>query len=175
MSQPGDPFQPPPPGYGVPDSAPPAYSAPPIQYHGYSGPPAMVAPVAPPDRSPWLSIVASAAAFLLLVSAIMTVLFVTRNVAYQEHKRTAQTLDSENRKLREDLKKAETERDLAKRDLGGAQGQADELTRQKQVISNCLNLLAEAGTAARNGDQPTSDAKSKEAEPICQEAFRYLN
>jgi hypothetical protein len=174
MSQPGDPFQPPPPpGHGAPDSAPPAYSAPPMQYYGYTGPPTMPAPVVPPPRrAPWLPIVASAAAFFLLVSAIMTVLFITRNSAYNQHKRIAA---EQQQTLQDDLKKVEAERDAAKRDLGGAQGQADELTRQKQVISNCLNLLAEAGAAARNGDQATSDAKAKEADPICQEAFRYLN
>jgi outer membrane murein-binding lipoprotein Lpp len=143
----------------------------------------MIGPaMAPPRRTPWTPILAAVAAFLLLTSVIMGVLFITRNSGYNQQKRTAterqhtiDSLNSDAQKLRDDLKKAEAERDAAKRDLGGAQGQADELTRQKQIISHCLNLLAEAGTAARNGDQATSAAKTKEADPICQEAFRYLN
>jgi hypothetical protein len=78
-------------------------------------------------------------------------------------------------KLKNDVKRVEGERDAAKRDLGGAQGQADELKRQKQVISNCISLLGQAGDLTRRGDTAGAAAKEKQAEPICAEAGKYLD
>jgi outer membrane murein-binding lipoprotein Lpp len=186
-----------PPVSSPPTSGSPTYTAqlagPPA---GAPGGPPMMAPMSGPPgaptsgfgagpparRSPVMAIAASAAVFFLLATAVLTVLYITRNGDYNEQKRTVaqrdqniQSLSAEVDKLKNDLKRVETERDTAKRDLGGAQGQADELKRQKQVISRCINLLGEAGAAARRGDSATADAKSKEADQVCPEAFRYLD
>jgi hypothetical protein len=129
-----------------------------------------------------MPIFAGLAVLFLLATAVLTVLYVTRNGDYNDQKRTVaqrdqsiQGLNGDVERLKNDLKRAETERDNARRDLGGAQGQADELKRQKAVISKCLNLLGEATAAARRGDSATAAAKEKEADPVCDEAARYLD
>jgi outer membrane murein-binding lipoprotein Lpp len=129
-----------------------------------------------------MAIFASLMVFFLLVTAVLTVLFVTKTGDYNEQKKTAtqrqQTIDTLNadvERLKNDVKRVEGERDAAKRDLGGAQGQADELKRQKQVISNCLTLAAEAADAADAGNAALAQQKRNEARPVCEEAGRYLD
>jgi septal ring factor EnvC (AmiA/AmiB activator) len=110
------------------------------------------------------------------------VLYVTKNGDYNDAKKTVaardetiKTQNDEKTKLQADLKSAQQDLENTKRDLGGAQGQADELKRQKQVISKCISLLGEAGQARAKGDTATADAKEKEADPVCDEAGRYLD
>jgi len=179
-----------------PPMAGPQMSAPPMSGPQMSGPP-MSGPGGPPmsgapvggfgaapaaRRSPTTAILASVAVLFLLATAVLTVLYITRNGDYNEQKRTVaqrdqniQDLNRDVERLKNDLKRVEGERDVAKRDLGGSEAQAAELKRQRSVISRCLTLLGQSGEAARKGDAATADAKSKEAKPVCDEAFTYLD
>jgi outer membrane murein-binding lipoprotein Lpp len=170
-------------------------SAPPSSGMPYSGPPMAVQPVSGPvagaplgpsqpgqRKSPATAIFASLMVLFLLATAVLAVLYGTRTGDYNDEKKTVAARDTEItglkadvEKLKADVKRVEGERDTAKRDLGGAQGQADELKRQKQVISNCINLLVEAGQAESAGNAALAQQKNAEADKVCDEAFRYLD
>jgi hypothetical protein len=140
-------------------------------------------PTAPPARrSPAMAIFASLMVVFLLATAVLTVLYFTKNNDYNEQRRTAaerqeniNTLTTDLNKAKDDLKKAQDELANTKRDLGGAQGQADELKRQKGVISQCIRLLAEASDAAEAGNAALATQKQAEAAPICDQAGKYLD
>ena len=198
-----------PPAPGQPFSSPPApnqpYSSPPAGYGpepapSFSGPgygndpyaaglpptsgPALgpgMGPV-PPSGQPKNKLVPIFAALMvvfLLATAVVTVLYITKNGDYNDYKKAANTkeqqLSGDLKKTQDDLKKAQEDLASTKRDLGGAQDQADELKRQKQVISNCIRLLVEAGDAAEAGNAALAQQKSAEATPVCNEADRYLD
>jgi F0F1-type ATP synthase membrane subunit b/b' len=190
---PGQPFSSPPaaqpysspPGYG-PEPAPSfsgpgfgndpyAPGLPPASGPGYPGGPT------PPGqpKNKMVPIFASLTVLFLLLAAVFGVLFVTKNGDYNDTKKAAQTkeqqLSGDLKKTQDDLKKAQDELASTKRDLGGAQDQADELKRQKQVISNCIKLLVEAGEASRAGNAALAQQKQTEAAPVCNEADRYLD
>ena len=57
----------------------------------------------------------------------------------------------------------------------GTQNQLDEVTKEKQVIGNCLTLLSEAIVAANSGDAATAKSKADAAQAPCDEAQKYLN
>ena len=162
--------------YGPNMTAPISGAAPPI-----SGPGAPTGP-APARRSPATAIFASLMVVFLLATAILTVLFVTKNGDYNDQKKVSAQrqeningLQSDLDKTKADLQKAQDDLAATKRDLGGAQGQADELKRQKAVISKCINLLVEASRAAAAGNAALANAKEAEAQPVCAEADRYLD
>lgn len=170
------------PAFGGPPMSGPAFGGPPMSGPAFGGPGAPGAAPRRGRRGPATAILGSLAVLFLLATAVLAVLFLGKSGDYDEQKRTAtqrqETIDTLNKdvsKLKDDVKRIEGERDNAKRDLGGAQGQADELKRQKQVISRCLTLAAEVGDAAEKGDNAAFQAKRKEAEPVCAEADKYLD
>jgi hypothetical protein len=137
---------------------------------------------APARRGPAMPIFASLAVVFLLATAILAVLFVTKSGDYNDQKKVAtqrqeniNALQADLDKTKADLQKAQDDLAATKRDLGGAQGQADELKRQKAVISRCINLLFEAGQADAAGNSGLASAKRAEAQPVCNEADKYLD
>jgi hypothetical protein len=115
----------------------------------------------------------------LLATAVVAVLNITKSGDYNDSKDAAAAkeaqLSGDLKKTQDDLKKAQDDLAASKRDLTGAQGQADELKRQKSVISQCIRLLVEAGQASTAGNAALAAQKQAEAEPICNEADRYLD
>jgi septal ring factor EnvC (AmiA/AmiB activator) len=115
----------------------------------------------------------------LLLAGVMTTMLVLKNGDY--NKTVAQrdvTISNQNTqidRLKGDLQQTKDDLDKTRTDLGGSQKQADELKRQKQVISNCITLLGEASDANRRGDTTTANAKLTEAKPVCDEAGKYLD
>lgn len=191
-----------PPGYGPDPASTAPYSSPPGAGYGYdpnaaglpptsgaygpsmptSGPVgAFGAPTPPsgPPKSKMVPIFASLMVVFLLATAVVSVLYITKSGDYNEKTKAAAAkeaqLSGDLKKTQDDLKKAQDDLAASKRDLTGAQGQADELKRQKTVISNCIRLLGEAGDASRAGNAALAAQKEAEAEPICNEAGRYLD
>jgi peptidoglycan hydrolase CwlO-like protein len=124
-------------------------------------------------------IFASLMAVFLVAATIFAVLFVTKSGDYNDQKKTAATtktdLEAKLAKSEADLKKAQEDLANTKRDLGGSQAQADELARQKAVISKCFRLLIEASQAIQAGNQALADQKRAEYTPVCNEADRYID
>jgi hypothetical protein len=198
-----------PPAPGQPYSGAPAFGSEPAPSYGsgYYDPnapgaptsgaygPAMSTPVSGPGapiggpgapagsrRAPTTAIFASLMVVFLLATAVLTVLYVTKNGDYNEQKKTSaerqqniNALNGEVQKTKDELAKTQEELATTKRDLGGSQAQADELKRQKAVISKCITLLGEASEAAEAGNAALAQQKQAEAEPICNEAGRYLD
>jgi hypothetical protein len=191
-----------PPGYGPDPAASAPYSAPPGGGYGYdpnaglpptSGAygPGMMPPTSGPvgalggpapsgqPRNKMVPILAGLMVLFLLATAVMSVLFITKSGDYNDHKKASQQkeaqLAGDLKKSQDDLKKAQEDLASKDRDLTGSQAQADELKRQKSVISQCIRLLGEAGDASRAGNAALAAQKEAEAEPICNEAGKYLD
>ena len=118
----------------------------------------------------------------LVVAGVMTGLFISKSTALTDSKQTVSQRDKtivdrdqQLDKLNKDLQQSKDDLDKTKTDLSGSQNQATELKRQKQVISHCLQLFAEASTAAAAGDNATYKAKVAEANTVCDEAEKYLD
>jgi hypothetical protein len=124
-------------------------------------------------------IFASLMVVFLLATAVVSVLYITKNGDYNDTKKAAQQketqLSGDLKKSQDDLKKAQDDLASTKRDLGGSQAQADELARQKAVISKCFKLLIEASQAISAGNQALADQKRAEYTPVCNEADKYLD
>ncbi|HEV7898940.1 MAG TPA: hypothetical protein VGP31_13975 [Planosporangium sp.] len=170
----GMPYAPPAPGWGQPFATGPAVPPPP----GLGG--TAAAPSA--KRGPLVPILAVLSALLFLSTTAMGVLFVLENSANNRARKTISQRDSalsertaELGRMRGDLQKANDDLSRAKTDLTGSKNQADELKRQKAIISKCFALLDEVLTAASNGDKPTVAKKEPEMNAACREADRYLN
>ena len=134
---------------------------------------------AEPRRSPLVAVFASLAVLFLLVTGVMTALYVTKNNAYNDLKRTSAakeaSLNDELTKTKGDLTKTQSDLRDAQQQASGSEAQAKELARQKGVISKCLTLLAESARLAQAGDTAGAAAKDAEAAPICREASSYLD
>jgi hypothetical protein len=132
-------------------------------------------------RGPLVPILAVLSAVLFLSTAALGVLF---GVEHGAKSRTEKTLSqrtstlaaksSELDQTRSDLQRANDELGRAKTDLTGSKNQADELKRQKAIISKCFNLLDEVLAAASNGDRATVTKKEPEMNAACREADRYI-
>jgi flagellar basal body-associated protein FliL len=143
--------------------------------------PPQPAPAGGRNRGVAVWILAALSVVLLLLAGAMTALYISKNSALADAKRTIRQRDStvsaktaEVESTRRDLQAAKDDLAKTKTDLSGSQNQAAELQRQKDVISKCLNLLAEGVQAASNGDRATATKKQNEAQPVCDEADRYL-
>jgi uncharacterized protein HemX len=80
---------------------------------------------------------------------------------------TISARDQQITRLEEDLQDAEDELAKAKQDLAGTQNQAEELKRQKSVISKCLDLSYEFAVNGRGS--------RSEVDKVCDEASKYLD
>ncbi|MEU0550368.1 hypothetical protein [Micromonospora sp. NPDC005979] len=178
-----------------PASAPPyagqPMSAPPVSGPAYgqpmSGPPGMApygaAPA--PRRSRAVLVLALVATLLLLVSGVMTGLFVTKN---NELNRTEKRLTTqvsqrdgtiaanttEIGRLKTELQVMQDKLDNTEQDLTGTRNDRDEQARQKKVIASCLDKLTTALGAAAAGNKSKYDAAMKGLDKVCDEAENYL-
>ncbi|GII24194.1 hypothetical protein [Planosporangium mesophilum] len=132
-------------------------------------------------RGPLVPILAVLSAVLFLSTAGLGVLFAVEHGAKSRTEKTlsqrTSTLAAKSSELdrtRSDLQRANDELSRAKTDLSGSKNQADELKRQKAVISKCFTLLGELGQAAEAGDRATVTKKQAEVQTACREADRYL-
>jgi hypothetical protein len=160
-------------GYGY---DPNAAGVPPTS--GAFGGPGPTAPAGQP-KNKLVPIFASLMVVFLLATAVVTVLLITKNGEFNDAKKAASTketqLSGDLKKTQDDLKKTQDDLATAKRDLGGSQAQADELARQKAVISKCFRLLIEASQAISAGNTALAEQKRAEYTPVCNEADRYLD
>jgi outer membrane murein-binding lipoprotein Lpp len=165
-----------------PMSSPPGYA--PVSgptYPPMSGMPEYGQPAPRRGRGAMITLTILTVVFFL-ASAVLTGLYVTKSGAYdtkvnQLKSRDTQiaSLNSQITDLNGKVKAAQDQLDAANQKQTGTQNQLDEVTKEKQVISNCLTLLVEALTAANAGDATTAKAKADAAQAPCTEAQKYLN
>jgi outer membrane murein-binding lipoprotein Lpp len=148
-----------------PASPPPAYGA--------AEPASVGGPARWKKPGPVLT-VALVAGLLLVLSGVLTVLFVLKSSELSRAEGELRSQSAQVEQLRKDLQAANDRAAKSQQDLTGTKNARDELERQKQVISRCLKLLGEAGSAARDGDRSAYNDAIEAAEPVCKEADRYL-
>ncbi|HEX6500834.1 MAG TPA: hypothetical protein VF054_17665 [Micromonosporaceae bacterium] len=165
---------------------------PPVSGTGYPGAPVMAPTSAMPTldapsgtaarRRPVVPVLAALSALFFLATAVLTGLYLSKSSDYTRTKAKVaaqqKTISDQNTKidnLNSDLQSTKDQLTKTQQDLTGTKNTADELQHEKDVISNCLNLLGEAGAAAERGDRTTYNAKMKEADKVCDEADKYLN
>jgi hypothetical protein len=165
-----------PPVSGPPSSPTQAWGSPYPEWSPSTPPPGVSAAGPQPSRKRGLAvpILAALTVLLLIVASALTTLYVSKNSELGRAKHTISQRESDLSAKNAELEKVQRDYEKAKTDLGGSQSQTEELTHEKQVISKCLNLLAEGGLAAQKGDRATATKKQNEAEPVCREADRYL-
>jgi hypothetical protein len=161
-------------GVADPMSGPGMYS-PPLSVSPYGEPPK-------PKRGPAIPVLAGLTVLFFLVSAVMTGLFVTKSGDYDKkvtdvktRDATISSLNGQLTDLKTQLQSTKDQLDAATQKQSGTQTQLDEVTKEKQVISNCLTLLEEAIVAASNGDQATARAKAQAAQQPCDESEKYIS
>lgn len=143
-------------------------------------PPPVTAPIAPaPKRNGATLLLAVLAVVLFLSTVVFLALYVTKSTS-DNHRianrdKTISTDRSQIDDLRKQLQTTKDQLTDLQQKQTGTQNQLDEITKEKQVISNCLTLLAEAGQAAQAGDKATYNQKSAEADTVCSEAQKYLD
>jgi len=138
---------------------------------------------APPKRGRGAMITfAILTVLFFLASAVLTGLYVTKSGAYDKkvsdlkaRDTTISALNTQVADLTRKAKAAQDALDAANQKQTGTQNQLDEVTKEKQVIGNCLTLLSEAIVAANSGDAATAKSKADAAQAPCDEAQKYLN
>jgi hypothetical protein len=108
------------------------------------------------------------AALLLITGGAVAVLYLAEVNRYAAAQKTVISQQNDLSRLRDDFYKANHA-------LEGARNETEEVKRQKRVISTCLRLIDDAGTAAQRGDLADATAKAAEATPVCDEADKYLD
>ena len=163
----------------------PPMSGPPLPGPPMSGPP-MYAPVtampATGRRTPAVPLLAGLAALFFLVAVVFVTLYVTKSGAYS-HQVTLvsqrdksitddlQQIDS----LKQQLQSTKDQLNDAQQQQSGTQNQLDEVTKEKQVISNCLNLYNKVVEALINNDKNTFNSTFPTMKTACDEASRYVS
>jgi peptidoglycan hydrolase CwlO-like protein len=171
-----------PPGY-LPTSGPPGYvpTSGPSYGAPMSGLPDYAA--APPRRGRGALITfAVLTVVLFLASAVLTGLYVTKSGAYDKkvtdlkgRDTTISSLNGQVDDLKKQLQAANDKLDQANQKQTGTQNELDQVTKEKNVISNCLTLLSEAINAASVGNQALAKSKADAAQAPCDEADKYLH
>jgi hypothetical protein len=171
-----------PPNYGPPNYGPsisgpsispgPSYGAPMSGLPEYGQP--------KPKRGATILFAALAVLFFL-ISAVLTGLYLTKSGDYDKKVATLKSRDitistqtTQIDDLKKQLQTAQDKLDQANQKQTGTQNQLDEVTKEKQVIGNCLTLLSEAILAADKGDRATAQSKAQAAQEPCDEADKYL-
>jgi len=164
----------PPQVYGQPTAADPypqPASTPPV----YGMPQPVSADESPRWKKPGpVLMTALVAGLLFVLSGVLTVLYVMKSTDLSRAEGELRTQGAQVDQLKKDLQTANDRAAKTQQDLTGTKNARDELERQKQVISRCLKLLGEAGSAARDGDRSAYNDAIEAAEPVCKEADRYL-
>jgi uncharacterized protein HemX len=151
-----------------------------------SGPPvsgmAYGAPFPPPRRSRTVPILAAVAALLFIAAAAFGGLYFAKSGDYNRKVDTLKARDatvaSQQKQLTDlqaQLKTTQDQLNDANQRATGSQNQVNELTHEKQVISQCIALLGQAADAADAGNTSQAQALAKQADPICNEADKYLD
>jgi peptidoglycan hydrolase CwlO-like protein len=127
-------------------------------------------------------ILAGLVVLFVIATGVLAGLFVTKNSAYNKQSATLRarnaTVASQTKQLgidKDQLKSLQDQLEDANQKATGTQNQVDELNHEKQVISQCLDLSGQAVDAAGRGDRTTANKLLAQAEPICDEADKYLN
>jgi len=151
---------------------------------GYPGAVAGTAAATGPSRRPLVVLAVLSVVFFLMagllgglyIGKIGELNQIRRDLSAQvrAHEATIADQKAEIDELKVQLQSAKDEVERVRQDLTGTQNAADELRRQKGVISRCLNLLGEANLLAEQGRTSQARAKLNEAAPVCDEADRYL-
>jgi hypothetical protein len=158
------------PGAGNP-SAPPYGS--PMSGPAYDS--GLAAPQPPGRRGRATPVLAAVAVLLLLVGGVMTALYVTKNGELSDTKHDVASQEAKIKDLEGQLEKAKDDLTAARQDLTGTQNAQKETQRQKQIISKCLNLIADLGSAAARNDTAAVNRIGKQVDKACEEAEKYLD
>lgn len=168
------------PAMAHPYSAQP-YSGPPISgAYGYGGPMQTSAIPAPPEKRGRVgTIILSVLTTLFLVAAgVLGTLFVLKNSEARRLDAQVTRLSGEVTTHKTKIDTLQKDLENARRDLTDAKGQADELTNQKKVITDCVNAIYaffEAVDKANGANtKPVQDAQ-KNVNTKCDEADKYLS
>jgi hypothetical protein len=155
----------------LPQYGPPMSGAPtgPIYEPGPPG------PGVPGRRRPGVPLLAALLVLLLLVGGVMTALYLTKNGELGDTKQDLTAQQAKVKDLEQQLQKTKDDLADARQDLTGTQNAQKETQRQKQVISKCLNLIAQMGRAAQRGDQTAYNKAARDADKTCTEAEKYLD
>lgn len=152
------------------DSASSTVSLPPVQPDRFAG----AGGGTPAKRSRWSLVFAGATVLFLVVAIAMTVLFVTKNSAYNDLKRSdAKTLAAQKKKTStatSDLAGAKKQLAQAQSDLSSAQSQNKTISGQKGDIQNCISeLQAEIDALNKKDTKAAATAKQAAVDP-CKKA-----
>jgi hypothetical protein len=191
------PFQPGPapvpPQYGTTPLPGPAMSGPPMSGPPLSGPPLSGPPFAgmppygypttgvpaPAKRSPIVPILAGLAALFFLMTAVFTTLYITKsssaNRTISLRNKTISSYSTQINDLKTQLQSTKDQLNDAQQRQSGTQNQLDEVAKEKQVISNCLNLYQKVVNALLNNDKATFDANFNDMKSACDEAAKYVS
>jgi uncharacterized protein HemX len=127
-------------------------------------------------------VLASLMVLFLIAAGVLGGLYFTKSNAYNQQVKTVAARDttvSDQKKqitdLQQQLKSTEDKLTDATQKASGTQNQVDELNHEKQVISQCLDLLGQAGDAAQRGDRTNANKLFAQADPVCKEADKYLS
>jgi peptidoglycan hydrolase CwlO-like protein len=163
-----------------PLSGPPGY-APSVSGYPMSGAPDYGQAAPRRGRGVLVTLVVLTVLFFL-ASAVLTGLYVTKSSAYdtkvsqlKSRDATISALHGQTDDLKKQLQAAKDELDQANQKQTGTQNQLNQVTKEKQVIANCLTLLSEAIVAANSGDSATAKSKADAAQAPCNEAQKYLD
>lgn len=159
-------------GAGVGNPSAPPYGSP-ISGPAYDS--ALAAPQPPARRGRATPVLAAIAVLLLLVGGVMSALYVTKNGELSDTKHDVASQEAQIKDLQGQLEKAKDDLSAARQDLTGTQNAQKETQRQKAVISKCLNLIAEAGSAAARNDTAEYNRIAKQVDKACDEAEKYLD
>ncbi|WBB72092.1 hypothetical protein O7602_20510 [Micromonospora sp. WMMD1128] len=177
-------------------SAPPV-SVPPVSGAGHpqpmSGPPGVVPPYGPGGYGPPAGtpagggrgrtalVLGLVAGMLVVLSGVMTTLYVTTNSkltkAEQQVSQRDGTISANQReidRLKGEMKTVQERLADTEQDLTGTKNDRDEQARQKKVIGDCLNKLTAALAAASRNDKAAFEAANKGLDKVCNEAENYL-
>ena len=157
---------------GVPVSGSPQFGAGGYPAPGYGQP--------EPARKGRSALIFGIIAALLFVSTgVFAGLYVVKSGDYTKKVNAAKTQQAADQSqisdLRTQLKAANDKYDELSQRQSGTQNQLDEITKEKQTISKCLNLLYEAASAAAAGDKTKYNSLLPQMNAACDEANKYLN
>lgn len=149
---------------------------------GYPGQAGPASAPGVPRKGRTVLVLALVAALLFVVGGVMSGLFVAKSSELNRTERElrAQVSDRDTKidahtkeidRLKRELEVANDKIGAVQQDLTGTKNDRDELERQKQVISNCFDLLGKAATATTRS---AYEKAMKEADKVCDEAENYL-
>jgi chromosome segregation ATPase len=126
-------------------------------------------------------IFASLTALFFILAAVMGGLYIAKSGAYDKkvadvksRNTKISSQDSQIDGLNKQISSLKDQLDSAGQKQSGTQSQLDEVTKEKQVIGNCLSLLEQALTFAANGDKANATATANKAQQPCDEAGKYI-